>query len=56
MKNYIEKLLLEKGCTDIQWKYGRQGWYVLVKEHGSTVCYNIGGFVNAHLDYEIGIE
>ncbi len=53
MKDYIEKLLLEKGCTDIKWEHGRQGWYVLVREYGVTVCYNIGDFINSYLDYEI---
>lgn len=54
MKDYIEKLLLEKGCTNVQWKHGRNGWYALVREDNSTMCYNIGYFVNGYLDYELG--
>lgn len=56
MKDFIEKLLQEKGCTNIRWEHGRQGWYVLVREYGVTVCYNIGDFINAVLNCEIRKE
>ena len=52
MKELIENELKKMGCTNIQWYYGREGYYVLVNLHNTTMCYNINQVITDTLTAE----
>lgn len=38
LKKIIENYLLRLNFTDIVWKYGREGYYILAKDPYSGIC------------------
>lgn len=47
MREFIEQKLAECGYTNIEWHYGREGYFVLVnRPNEAKSVVNIGHFVN----------
>lgn len=57
LKKIIEDYLLQLNFTNIVWKYGREGYYVLVKHPQSSdiLCYNVNNIVEEMLRKELKI-
>lgn len=57
MKEFIEQKLAEFGYTNIEWHYGREGYFVLANRHNEAKSViNISRFVNDLLWLDEKIE
>ena len=50
MREFIEQKLAEFGYTDLEWHYGREGWFILaISPYGLRSVIQISKFVEDYL-------